>query len=84
MELEYEFEKYKALHKYSIIKALAVRYFMDLEADLPQIPDFMRVGQTPEELADKQIRNLLCLPDGGATFNRIYETAYQELAEVLP
>lgn len=84
MKLEYEFEKYKALHKYSIIKALAVRYFMDLEDDLPQIPDFMRQGQTPEDLADLHIRNLLCLPDGGRTFNRIYETAYQELAEVLP
>lgn len=76
MELEHEFEEYKALHKYSIIKALVVRYFMDLEANMPQIPDFMRQGQTPDDLADLHIRNLLCLPDGEATFNRIYEMAY--------
>ena len=79
-----EFEQYKALHKYAILKAKAVKYYKDLEADSPTIPDFMRQGQTPESLADAQIKNLLCIPDNGVTFNRLYETAYQELAEVLP
>ena len=78
-----EFEQYKALHKYAILKAKAVQYYTDLEENSPTIPDFMRQGQTPEDLADAQLRNLLCIPDGFATFNRLYERAYQELAEVL-
>ena len=84
MKLEHEFEYYKGLHKYVILKAKAVQYYKDLEENLPTIPDFMRHGQTPEDLADAQIRNLLALGDNGATFNRLYESAYKELAEVLP
>lgn len=78
-----EFEQYKALHKYAILKAKAVQYYKDLEENSPTIPDFMRQGQTPEDLADAQLRNLLCIPDGLETFNRLYESAYNELAEVL-
>ena len=78
-----EFEEYKALHKYAILKAKAVKYYQDLEANSATIPDFMRQGQTPESLADGDIRNLICIPDNLATFNRLYEQAYQELAEVL-
>ena len=78
-----EFEQYKALHKYAILKAKAVKYFEDLENDSITIPHFLCPAQTPEAKADAQIRNLLCIPDGGRTFNRLYETAYQELAEVL-
>ena len=84
MNLEQEFEYYKGLHKYVILKAKATQYYKDLEEDSPTIPDFLRHGQTPEDLADAQIRNLLCIPDGGETFNRLYEIAYKELAEVLP
>lgn len=79
-----EFEEYKAVHKYAILKAKAVKYFQDLEANSATIPDFMRQGQTPESLADGEIRNLMCIPDNLATFNKLYEQAYQELAEVLP
>lgn len=81
MKLEYEFEKYKALHKYSILKAMIMRYYQDLEAGLPQIPDFMRRGFTPEDMADIELRRLLCIPDGGLLFNELYETAYKELAK---
>lgn len=81
--LEREFEEFKALHKYAIVKCKAVQYFRDIEDGMPTIPDFMRKGQTPEDLADKFMRQLLCLPDGGKTFNKLYETAYEELAEVL-
>lgn len=78
-----EFEQFKALHKYAILKVKAVKYFEDLEANSATIPNFLRQGQTPEALADAQIRNLLCISDGGRTFNSLYEKAYQELAEVL-
>ena len=78
-----EFEQYKALHKFAILKAKAVKYYQDLEENSATIPNFLRQGQTPEALADAQIRNLLCIPDNGMTFNRLYEAAYQELAEVL-
>ena len=79
-----EFEQFKALHKYAILKAKAVQYYRDFEENSVTIPDFMRQGQTPEDLADIQIKNLLTLSDGGVTFNRLYELAYNELAEVLP
>lgn len=78
-----EFEEYKALHKYAILKAKMVKYYQDLEANSPTIPDFMRQGQTPESLADGDIRNIICIPDNLEKFNSLYEKAYQELAEVL-
>lgn len=79
--LEREFEKYKALHKYAILKVKLVQYFRDLEEDLPQIPDFMRKGETPEDKADIALRHLVM---DFEKFNRLYETAYNDLAEVLP
>ena len=78
-----EFEQYKALHKYAILKAKAIQYYRDLEENSATIPDFMRQGYTPEDMADKQLKNLLTLQDGGKTFNILYESAYKELAEVL-
>lgn len=78
-----EFEQFKTLHKYAVLKAKAVKYYEDLEENSITIPNFMRQGLTPENMADAQIRNLLTLPDGGVTFNRLYENAYKELAEVL-
>lgn len=44
----------------------------------------MRQGLTPEDMANEQIANILSIPDKQQTFNRLYEIAYQELAEVLP
>ena len=78
-----EFEQFKALHKYAIVKAKTVQYFRDLEADSATIPDFMRKGETPEDLADAEIKNILALEDKDEKFNSLYEKAYQELAEVL-
>lgn len=82
--IEREFEKFKALHKYVILKAKIMQYFNDLEVDLPQIPDFMRRGQTPEDKANIELQNLLMLPDGGKLFNELYETAWAEMADILP
>lgn len=81
--LEREFEDFKALHKYAIMKVKLVRYFKDLEEGSIQLPDFLRPNDTPEKKADKAIHELVTAPDGGAKFNQLYEQAYQELAEVL-
>lgn len=82
MTLEAEFEQYKALHKYVILKAKIMQYYKDLEADSINIPCFMR-DDSPSKRADKDIRNLILLPDGGKKFNELYEKAYYELAEKL-
>lgn len=79
--LEREFEEFKALHKYSILKAKLTQYFSDLEANEVNIPDFLRIGQRPEDKADIALRHLLSVPGGFKEFNRLYEIAYQELAE---
>jgi hypothetical protein len=81
--LEQEFENFKALHKYAIMKVKLVRYFQDLEEGTIQLPDFLRPNDTPEKKADKAIRELVSAPDGGKRFNELYEQAYQELSEVL-
>ena len=81
--LEQEFETFKALHKYAIMKVKLTRYFKDLEEGTIQLPDFLRPNDTPEKKADKAIRELALAPDGGKRFNELYEKAYQELTEVL-
>lgn len=83
MKLEEEFEQYKALHKYATLKAMIIQYYQDLEDGKIKLPDFMR-NDTPEKLADKDIKNLLCLSDGGEKFNRLYEAAWQVIAEIMP
>lgn len=81
--LELEFEEYKAIHKYSILKARIIQYYRDIEANTVTVPDFQRRGQTPEDLADRDLRLMLASPEGLKEFNRLYELAYQDLAGVL-
>ena len=81
--LEREFEDFKAIHKYAIMKVKLVRYFQDLEDGTIQLPNFLRQHDTPEAKADRAIRELVTAPDGGRRFNELYEQAYPELAEVL-
>lgn len=83
MSLEQEFEQYKAIHKFAILKARLIQYYKDLEDGTVQIPDFMRVGQRPEDLADRDIRNLISRSNNLNEFNILYEQAYKDLAEVL-
>lgn len=83
MTLENEFEYFKALHKYAILYAKVYAYYRDLEKNKTQIPDFMRIGQRPEDLTNRDLKNLLCTPDGLKKFDELYELAYKELAEVL-
>lgn len=81
---ENEFERCKAAHKYAILRYKLERYYKDLEEGQVLIPDFMRIGERPQDRARQDIINLLATPDGIAKFDRLYEKAYQELAEVLP
>lgn len=81
--LEHEFEEYKAIHKYSVLKAKLIDYYRTLEQDKILVPDFQRQHETPEALADKDIRMLILRPNGLQLFNHYYELAYKDLAEVL-
>ena len=81
--LEQEFEEFKAIHKFAILKAKMIDYYNTLEDGELNIPSFLR-KDTPEKKADKDIRELLCLGDGGAKFNSLYEMAWDSMAEILP
>ena len=83
LTLENEFEQHKAAHKYAILKARIIQYYKDLEAGQVLVPDFQRIGQRPEDLADRDLKELILRPDGLKKFNELYEHAYQDIAEVL-
>lgn len=82
-QLEAEFEEYKALHKYAVLKCKLVKYYQDLEQGQVLVPDFLRLHETPEALADRALKCLVLRRDNLQEFNRLYELAYQEIAEVL-
>ena len=82
-QLEREFEEYKALHKFAILKCKIMQYYRDLEENQVLVPDFQRSHETPEALADRDLRCLVLRKDNLQEFNRLYELAYQEIAEVL-
>jgi hypothetical protein len=78
--LENEFEQFKALHKYAILKAKMMNYYETVQQGQINLPDFMR-DDTPEKLADKDLKDLV-LNDINK-FNSLYEKAYTELAPIL-
>lgn len=78
--LENEFEQFKALHKYAILKAKMMNYFETIQQGEINLPDFMR-DDTPEKLADIEIRKLVV--NDIDKFNSLYEKAYLELAPLL-
>lgn len=80
MSLEREFEEYKALHKYAIMKAMMMRYFRTIQQGEVNMPDFMR-DDSPERLADKELKKLIV--NDINKFNSLYEKAYEELAPLL-
>ena len=82
LTLEEEFEQYKAVHKYSVLKAKIMDYYTTLDQGQINLPDFLR-DDTPEKLADRDLKELMSLKDGGVKFNRLYENAWNEIAEVL-
>lgn len=79
--LEEEFEEFKALHKYSVLKAKIVMYYADLQDTGVNIPYFLR-EDTPEKLAERDLKELLT-KRGIKEFNRLYELAYQEVSQYL-
>ena len=70
-----------ALHKYSVLKAKIIKYYQDLEdTGCVNIPDFLR-DDSPEKLADRELKRLIMNPNGLGEFNRLYEIAYKDVAE---
>lgn len=80
MSLEREFEEYKALHKYAIMKAMMMRYFRTIQQGEVNMPDFMR-DDSPERLADRELKKLVV--NDINKFNSLYEKAYEAIAPLL-
>lgn len=78
--LEDEFEQYKALHKYAVLKAKMIMYYEVVLANSVELPPFMG-GDTPEKCADRDIKEL-ALNDINK-FNESYEKAWCEIAPNL-
>ena len=76
--LEQEFAGYKMAHIVAILKAKMIRYYEVVLANTVQLPTFMG-GDTPEKCADRDIEELYNRDIN--EFYRLYELAYQELAE---
>lgn len=72
MELEQEFEYYKAMHKVRTVKRQFVDYFRTLEQT--QVNLSGAFGQSPEEKADYAVRDLI-LHDI-EKFERLYQKAF--------
>jgi hypothetical protein len=77
LTLEQEFETFKAIHKYAVVKAKAMKYYSDLRQDQINLPDFMDEN-SPEELADRDIRNFLT-HNSIQAFNNVYEKAWLDI-----
>ena len=80
MILENEFEERKALHKYSVLMAKMISYYETIMANEIQIPFFM-TDDTPETRAEKAVRDVFNRDKN--EFNRLYELAWQEIAEKM-
>lgn len=73
--LEQEFAEYVAMHKFTILFTMVKKYYLSLEAAGTPIDD------APDKLAQRELARLVMLPDNLATFNRLYELAWEELKE---
>lgn len=80
--LEREFEEFKAMHKFSIVKASLISYYKTIQESGIKIPEFMQTS--PEKMADVEIAKLLDIKDGGRIFNRFYECCWHNVKEYLP
>ena len=80
LSLEKEFELYKQIHKATILQAKMTTYYENLQNTGITIPDFM---QTPPcKLAEKAVLDLICYSP--KMFEKLYNKAWDEVAEVLP
>lgn len=73
--LEQEFAEYVAMHKFTILFAMVKKYYIALQAAGTPIDDI------PDKLAQRELARLVMLPDNLATFNRLYEKAWEELRD---
>lgn len=73
--LECEANEYIALHKFTILFVMIKKYYLALQAAGTPIDD------VPDKLAQRKLARLVMLPDNLATFNRLYEQAWEELRE---
>lgn len=80
--LEKEFEEIKAVHKFAVVKGMLIDYYKTIQQGQVNLPDFMR-NDTPEKLAQRDIRNLVLLNDGLEKFNNTYEKAWCIVAPLL-
>ena len=76
ISLEREFEEYKAQHKYSVLVAKMIDYYETIMADEILLP-----FDTPESRAEKSVMELYNRDKG--EFNRLYEVAWQSIAEMM-
>ena len=83
--LEREFYLTTIRHKGAILMAKIMEYYRQQEESRHgvNIPDCVMLGIWQRQ-AYKDIRNILLQPDGENLFNRLYESAWQELKERLP
>lgn len=75
-ELAREFEEFKAQHKYSVLLAKMITYYETVMANEILLP-----FDTPEKRATKDIAELYNRDK--YEFNRLYELAWQEIAEMM-
>ena len=83
--LEREFYLTTIRHKGAILMAKLMEYYRDKEEKKQgvKIPDCLMVGLWQRQ-AYKEIQKILLQPDGERLFNKLYESAWQELKERLP
>ena len=83
--LEREFYLTTIRHKGAILMVKIMQYYRDKEEKKQgvKIPDCIMIGLWQRQ-AYKDIRNILLQPDGEYLFNKLYESAWQELKERLP
>ena len=83
--LEREFYLTTMRHKGAILMAKIMEYYREQEECRHgvKIPDCVMVGMWQRQ-AYKDIQKILLLPDGENLFNKLYESAWQELKERLP
>lgn len=76
MALEQEFEEYKAQHKYSVLVAKMIDYYETIMADEILLP-----FDTAEKRAIESVGELYNRDKN--EFNRLYEIAWNEIAEIM-
>ena len=75
ISLEEEFVQYRALHKYTVLKAMLIKYYQDLDN-----AQAIKSPVSAEERATEEIRYLVMRDTNLKEFNRLYERAYQIIA----